>query len=134
MTDYALDTDTVSFILRKQKNVVDKLNKAVSAADAIHIPPLVYFEMTRYLILKNATAQQKVFDMLYSATGISPIEQTELYEASKLYASLTAKGITVGSSDILIATHCIIHNFTLVTNNIGHFTKIPGLQIENWNV
>jgi predicted nucleic acid-binding protein len=133
MTDYALDTDTVSFILRKQKNVVDKLNETVSAGDTIHIPPLVYFEMTRYLILKNAAAQQKVFDLLYSATGILPLEQAELDAASKLYAALTVKGITVESSDILIAAHCIHHGFTLVTNNTGHFSKIPGLSMINWN-
>jgi len=36
--------------------------------------------------------------------------------------------------DLIIAATAITMNYTLVTNNESHFSRIPGLSIENWAV
>lgn len=38
----------------------------------------------------------------------------------------------IGAYDLLIAAHALQLGFTLVTNNIREFERIPGLQCENW--
>ncbi|HSE41758.1 MAG TPA: PIN domain-containing protein [Acidobacteriota bacterium] len=38
----------------------------------------------------------------------------------------------IGAYDLLIAAHAIQLGFTLVTNNIREFQRIPGLRYENW--
>jgi tRNA(fMet)-specific endonuclease VapC len=38
----------------------------------------------------------------------------------------------IGAYDLLIAAHAIQLGFTLVTNNIREFQRIPGLRCENW--
>jgi tRNA(fMet)-specific endonuclease VapC len=34
--------------------------------------------------------------------------------------------------DVLIAASAITNQFTVVTANIRHFSRIKGLEVENW--
>ena len=38
----------------------------------------------------------------------------------------------IGAYDILIAATALEHNLICVTNNIGEFSRISNLQIEDW--
>jgi len=131
---YALDSDTVSFILRKQEKVLSHYHAAVVQRSVIYIPPYVYYEIQRWISLKEAAGQQRIFDGIYEDTGLFPITVTELDRAISLYVSLTRRGITIGDSDILIAAFCLEHGFILVTNNTDHFKHIPALLTVNWNI
>lgn len=35
--------------------------------------------------------------------------------------------------DLIIASCAMVHNLTLVTNNLAHFKRIEGLKLSNWN-
>jgi tRNA(fMet)-specific endonuclease VapC len=46
---------------------------------------------------------------------------------------LGIKGLKrIGRVDLLIASICLANKATLVTRNVEHFRKVPGLPIENW--
>ena len=47
-------------------------------------------------------------------------------------ADLKRRGQIIGDFDILIASFALAHGCTLLTNNLRHFGRITGLQIENW--
>jgi tRNA(fMet)-specific endonuclease VapC len=34
--------------------------------------------------------------------------------------------------DTLIAAHAVTLKVVLVTNNVRHFARVPGLSVENW--
>jgi len=36
--------------------------------------------------------------------------------------------------DLLIACHAFAEKATLVTNNVKHFSAVPGLKIEQWSM
>ncbi len=42
-------------------------------------------------------------------------------------------GRTIGHNDVLIAATAMVHGLTLVTNNSDHFSRINGLDIDNWS-
>ena len=42
-------------------------------------------------------------------------------------------GSPVDDMDLLIASTAMTLNYTLVTNNEKHYSKIKGLKIENWS-
>jgi predicted nucleic acid-binding protein len=58
------------------------------------------------------------------------------YEAAKIggeiYAGLKKEGRLINDADILIASIVKAHDAVLVTNNLGHFSRIQGLKVENW--
>jgi len=47
---------------------------------------------------------------------------------------LEERGLPVGNkdADIFIAAHCIVNDYTLVTDNTGDFERIDGLKFVNW--
>ena len=52
----------------------------------------------------------------------------------ELKASLEKSGKIIDDMDLLIASTALSRNLVLVTNNIKHFDRISGLELENWMV
>ena len=46
---------------------------------------------------------------------------------------LEKQGTPLDDFDIVIASCALVHNLTLVTNNIKHFKRIDGLRLTNWS-
>ena len=46
--------------------------------------------------------------------------------------TLLQQGISVPTTDLMIAAAALVHNLTLVTHNTADFQNIPGLRIEDW--
>lgn len=57
-------------------------------------------------------------------------------DAAVLYArirhELELAGCVIGPYDLQIAAICLLHGFTLVTNNVGEFSRVAGLAIGDW--
>jgi tRNA(fMet)-specific endonuclease VapC len=49
-----------------------------------------------------------------------------------LCAVLQRAGQQIGPNDLLIAAHALALNLILVTDNVGEFSRVPSLQVENW--
>ncbi len=50
----------------------------------------------------------------------------------RIRADVTARGVTLGPYDLQIAAIALAESVTLVTHNTGEFSRVPGLQIEDW--
>ena len=46
--------------------------------------------------------------------------------------TLLQQGISVPTTDLLIATAALVHNLTLVTHNSADFQNIPDLRLDDW--
>jgi tRNA(fMet)-specific endonuclease VapC len=55
---------------------------------------------------------------------------TEHY--AQIRAILTAQGNLIGSNDLMIAAIARANNAILCTHNIGEFSRVEGLEIEDW--
>ena len=51
---------------------------------------------------------------------------------ARLKADSESKGCRLDNYDLLIAATAITSNMTLVTHNIRHFERIPGLKLIDW--
>lgn len=52
--------------------------------------------------------------------------------AGVILADLERKGTPIGVEDVLIGATALDSGHTLVTRNVKHFTRIPGLRVESW--
>jgi len=52
----------------------------------------------------------------------------------KLRADLECRGQLIGANDMLIAAHALAIDAVVVTDNTDEFSRVQGLQIENWLV
>jgi tRNA(fMet)-specific endonuclease VapC len=51
---------------------------------------------------------------------------------AELFISLRKQGVRIGAMDLKIACMAINRRARLLTRNTADFTKVPGLQFENW--
>ncbi len=58
----------------------------------------------------------------------NPVE--EYYAQIRTY--LESQGTPIGGNDLLIAAHALTLNLTVITANVGEFSRIPNLKVENW--
>ena len=59
-----------------------------------------------------------------------PINALRKYGEIRHY--LEKQGKPIGDMDIFIAATALEEDLILVTGNTDHFSRIPGLKIENW--
>ncbi len=63
-----------------------------------------------------------------------PFEPEDAEEAGDIRAELERAGTPIGPYDVLIAAQARRRNALLVTANMGEFTRVPGLRIEDWAI
>ena len=72
-----------------------------------------------------------------SIAFVSPLEISLFTEASagiyrRIRTRVEKRRQTIGSMDLLIASHALSLDVRLVTNNEAEFERVPGLRVENW--
>jgi len=55
-------------------------------------------------------------------------------EADAIFRQLRQQRIRIGSQDLRIAAIALLHNFTVITNNVRDFAQVPHLNITDWTV
>ena len=64
----------------------------------------------------------------FAAWNVLPWTQ----EAAEVFLRLRAGGVRIGSMDLKIACIALSRNATVLTRNLRHFQKVPGLRAEDW--
>jgi len=132
MSSYALDTNIVSYLLRGDKELQERIYYEIKKGDGVVILPIVYYEIKRGLIDKNAKVKLVAFERLCNMLGIEGMDMKTLDIAANIYAYKKQQGQQIEDADILIAASCVAYGYILVTNNERHFLGINGLKITNW--
>ena len=132
MIKYALDTNIVTYFLKGNKTISDRIITETDNKNIIIIPPTVFFEVKRWLLAINSNKKLKLFESLCLITGIDSIDKEILEIASEIFFILRNNGNTIGDNDLLIAAYCINRDLILVTNNEKHFRVIENLKTVNW--
>ena len=131
MTGFMLDTDISSYIIkRRPATLVEKfemhgqtLNVSVITATELR------FGAERAGRPKLAELVEAYLDRLAILDWTN--EVTHHY--ARIRMELERSGKPIGNMDLLIAAHAVSHGMTVVTNNLKHFSNVPGLKVEVWS-
>jgi tRNA(fMet)-specific endonuclease VapC len=129
---YVLDTNTVTFILKEDKDVRQNADIALSAGHELTIPKIVDYELQRGLVAKRMDKKLREYLAFRDTMDIGAIDDDVWHKAIHVYASLRQKGTPIGDGDILIAAYCLVHDYTLVTHDTEDFGRVDGLKFVDW--
>ena len=129
---YVLDTNIISYFLKKTGGIDKAIQAALVRGDLIIIAPGAYYEVKRGLLYVGALKRIQIFENLCTRFGVGDLDKQVLSSAAEIYADLRAKGKLVEDVDILVGAYCVSNKYTLVTHNIKHFTDIEGLDVVDW--
>jgi tRNA(fMet)-specific endonuclease VapC len=78
---------------------------------------------------KNRAALRLIRD---APVEIIPFDEEDAEATGLLNADLTTAGATIGAYDVQLAGQALRRGWTVVTANLRHFGRVPGLRLENW--
>ena len=74
--------------------------------------------------------RQAFVEKVIESIPIFPLDTTMARIYARLWAALAAKGVIVGSHDLIIAATALSMDYTVITANMRDFGKIEGLKVE----
>ncbi|MEI6048410.1 MAG: type II toxin-antitoxin system VapC family toxin [Bacteroidota bacterium] len=127
-----LDTDILSEFLPGNPKVIERVAEHLKEYGFISLSIITYYEILNGLLYKDARKQLTKFEDFVGLNKVIPLTLRMTKTAATIQADLRKKGTEIGHTDTLIAGIAIISELQLVTNNTDHFSRIKGLEIENW--
>jgi len=128
---YLLDTNILSDLVRNPQGVV-AARIAKAGEDTVCTSVIVAAELRYGASKSNSTKLAERIDLILSALEILPLEPPADRQYAALRHHLTRQGTPIGPNDLLIAAHALASDLTVVTANVGEFSRAPGLKVENW--
>lgn len=128
-----LDTDLLVGVLRGDDAATQCLITLQKKHKNICVSTVTIFELLRG-IQRSTNRDANRVKYLEIMGSIYAIEFTyfEADIAGKIDAFHMKAGTPIGLLDTMIAATCITTKMPLVTRNVKHYAKIPGLQVETW--
>ena len=129
---YMLDTNICIYLIKhKPLQVFEKLQE--HNPDEICISAVTYAELVHGVEKSKAVERNRLaLTILLSNIEILDFDMNAAEEYGRIIADLEKKGTPIGPLDMMIAGHAKSLGYTIVTNNVGEFKRVEGLQYENW--
>lgn len=130
-----LDTCICSFIMRESPiEVLQKLQSAVEQRHRIVISAITYAEVRFGSVGKKASPKHAILveEFLKRVDTILPWDIAAVDATTKVKKQLSDQGTPIGANDTAIAGHAIVCGAILITNNVREFSRVDGLDYEDW--
>ena len=131
---YLLDTNTcIRYINGRVPNIRVKL--ASIPLVEVGVSTISKAEMF-YGSAKSQTPEillKKQLEFLVTLQNV-PFDEKSASVYGKIRANLEQQGTPIGGNDMLIAATALAHQLILVTHNTREFSRIAGLQLEDWEI
>ena len=129
---YMLDTNICIYVLKNHSN---KLRHKFKVTKNLCISSVTYGELCFGIENGEASKRDARWHELNLFTQQLIIEPWD-EEAAKHYglirAILKKQGNLIGNNDLFIAAHARSLGYIIVTNNMGEFSRVSDLNVENW--
>jgi len=129
---YILDTNICIYaIKRKYQSVLEKLKEnrfSGISISSITLAELEHGVANSMYPEKNAVALMEFLSLV----DVVPFDEFAAKEYGAIKTDLKKRNCTIGPLDTLIAAHARSLNLILVTNNTREFSRVQGLDLENW--
>jgi len=129
---YLIDTNIWSALIRRSNAGLLKRFETLESAH-IALSPIVLGELQVGYYKGDRTPKRLgVIETIRSSSELLTINSRVADSYSQLRAQLEQAGTPIGPNDTWIAAEALHHKLVLVTDNTREFSRVPGLQIENW--
>ena len=131
---YVLDTNAVSALMKGSAAFVERLASHEPADVTIPQPVIaeIAYGIERMPRSRRRSALQARFDLICSEIPRTDWTDAVSQAYGRIKTALERRGTRVEDFDAAIAAHAVAVGATLVTADIDHMARVPGLQVEDW--
>lgn len=132
---YLLDTDILSNLLKRAPSttLIAKLASVPPEqqfTSSIALGEMVYGAYR--LQAHTGSLLEQLDKTLLPNLPVLPFDVAAARRYGEVRAELERRGTPLGDADLRIGAIALAHDLTVVTGNVQHFQRIPGLLVENW--
>ncbi|MCR5788901.1 MAG: type II toxin-antitoxin system VapC family toxin [Lachnospiraceae bacterium] len=129
---YMLDTNIVAYAKNRRPACVLERLLAHDPSE-IGISAITMAEL-EFGVFNSSNPEKNRMALIMFLSGITilPFDKAASLEYGSIRHLLKTSGAIIGGNDMLIAAHARSLEITLVTHNIGEFSRIPDLKLEDW--
>ncbi|HDH05998.1 MAG TPA: type II toxin-antitoxin system VapC family toxin [Nitrospirae bacterium] len=133
---YLFDTDALSQIVKSNPSLSFIRRLALIPPERQFTSAITVGEMVYGAYKSNRPDYfiKKLDRLVWPNIQILPFCESSAKVYGLLRAEMGKKGISLSEPDMRIASITVYNDLTVVTGNIKHFSKVPGLKVENWIV
>jgi tRNA(fMet)-specific endonuclease VapC len=131
-----LDTNAVSALMKGEPSVLGCL-KRVAPADVSMPQPVaaeIAYGIQRLPRSKRRDALVSRFELLKTEIQRTTWSDEVSVAFGNIKATLERKGARIEDFDAAVAAHAAAEGAVLVTANLKHMMRVPGLEIEDWSL
>jgi len=129
---YMLDTNICIYLIKKQsQSLIEKISQL--SPNELCISSITMSEL-EYGVSKSLFQEKNRIALYNFVTPINilPYDAKSSLWYGKIRSFLEKQGNTIGPLDLLIASHALAHNLTLITHNTKEFNRVNELKVEDW--
>ncbi len=115
-------------------NGVEETRKVIEAKESLVTTQINLYEVIRGFFLQKdaASALLQTFN-LFEALRVLSLDDNAIIKSAEISALLIKKGAVISDADCLTAGISLSRGVnTLITRNVRHFSRIPGLDVETY--
>lgn len=128
---YLLDTNIVIAAIKGDQRVRVKL-EAIPLAELV-LSPVVLGELEHGVEKSQRKEKNRSrLARIVEAMHLMPLDATTSQRYGEIRAELELAGTPIGANDYWIAAQALAVDAVLVTHNVGEFSRVRGLTLENW--
>lgn len=131
---YLLDADTVSFFVRRDPNVLARLQSTSPDFIALSTTTLMEIEYGLSRKPERHAALETVLLPFFNDVHILDYSLEDARATAAIRASLAKEGKPIGPYDVMLAGTALARGLTLVSDNTQEFERVSGLLLENWTL
>jgi tRNA(fMet)-specific endonuclease VapC len=126
-----LDTNIVSDLVRNPQGPVMRHIVSVGS-EAVCVSIITAAELRYGCARKESAKLLSQVEAILGSIQLLAFDIPADVAYGGIRAELEAAGKPIGPNDLLIAAHACSVGAVLVTANTGEFSRVRGLQVENW--
>ncbi len=130
MTGFMLDTDISSYIIKRRPSSL--LDRFEEHGETLNVSVITAAEL-RFGAEKAARPMlTELVEAYLDRLAILDWTNEVTRHYARIRSQLERSGTPIGNMDLLIASHAVSQGMIVVTNNLKHFSNVPGLKVEVW--
>lgn len=132
---FVLDTNAVSAVMKGDPRALAHLREAAKRDVFVPQPVLaeIAYGIARLPRSKRKDSLRQRFDLIKAELLRADWTDAVSEAFGEIKAQLERKGIRIEDFDAAIAAHAQARDATLVTANLSHMIRIPGLRVADWS-
>ena len=134
---YVLDTDILSNLMRRTPSTT-LIAKLASVSPIMQFTASITLEELVYGARRLGPGAEAMLTRIESRMPahlpVLSFESDAAFRYGEVRAELERRGTPIGDADVRIAAIALARGFIVVTGNVRHFQRVPGVTVENWLV